>query len=637
MIPGRASSTFSGHVIGDDKITEIRERTDIVALIGEYVVLKRSGAQFKGLCPFHAEKSPSFHVHPERQFFHCFGCQASGDCFAFVMKLEGRSFVEAARFLAERAGIEVTEQDAREEQAHRAVRLERDRLLAVTEASAGFFMRMLDEHPLGAMARDAIAKRNVTKETAHTYRLGYAPHGWDHLVRFLAERGFSSRDAELAGMIVPRRTGDGFYDRFRHRLMFPIADVHGRIVAFSGRALDPPPGEVVREGQDAPAKYVNSPESSLYKKGELLFGLHEARVDLRREGVAILCEGNFDVLALHQAGARNVVAPLGTAFTAMQAKLLRRYVSKVTLMFDGDRAGKKALTAAYPLLMVEALAGYVAALPPGEDPDSYQRQHGPDALRNMVGGARPIVEHLIESAALEAGADPGARAAGVEALGPVLAAIANPVERGLWVERVAQSFGVSDLESVRRQLRKGVRSSSGPRPKSAPTTPAVRPAPAVYPEIEKDVVGAILDHPALLSSSDAVMIDTLLTSDDLRGILRNAARMVGSRGAVDAPALLASMGEGPARTWLEERLSVQTFDAAGAESFLRTAMPHLRKRRIERELRSLMPLIKQALLVGDSERATELMRRRDELYRMGNTGLSNLGRADDSSSVREKH
>ncbi|MDQ3033166.1 MAG: DNA primase [Myxococcota bacterium] len=605
-------------MIGDDKIAEIRERTDVVALIGEYVALKRVGSQFKGLCPFHAEKTSSFHVHPDRQFFHCFGCQVSGDCFAFVMKLEGRSFVEAARFLAERAGIEVTSEDAREEGAHRQARLERDRLLAVTEAAAGFFVRMIEEHPLGTMARDAIAARSVSLETARTYRLGYAPHGWDSLARFLAERGMSPRDAENAGMIAPRRSGDGHYDRFRHRLMFPITDVHGRIVAFSGRILDPPPGEVAREGQDPPAKYVNSPEGPLYKKGELLFGLHEARVELRREATALMCEGNFDVLALHQAGCKNVVAPLGTAFTAMQAKLLRRYVTKVTLVMDGDRAGRKAVAAAFPLLMAEALAPKVATLPPGEDPDSFLRQRGPEALRDLVNAALPIVEHLIESAAVEAGADPGARAAGIEALGPVLLAIPNPVERRLWVERVAQAFEVHDLEAVRRQLVKGIR-PSGRRPTqgSPPASAPIRPSPVTYPEIEKDVVGAMLDHPALLGSSDAAMLDALLTSDDLRAILRNAARMVGSRGVVDASALLASMGEGSARAWLEERLSVQTFDAAGAESFLRTAMPHLRKRRVERELRALTPLIKQALLAGDSERATELMRRRDELYRMG--------------------
>ncbi|WP_169791514.1 DNA primase [Sandaracinus amylolyticus] len=612
------STRVPGRVIADDKIAEIRERTDVVALIGEYVALKRAGAQFKGLCPFHSEKTPSFHVHPERQFFHCFGCQASGDAFAFVMKLEGRSFIEAARMLAERAGIEIAPEDAREEAAHRQARQERDRLLACTEAAAGFFVKMIDEHPLGGMARDAILKRSVTLETARTYRLGYAPHGWDHLARFLAERGFSARDAENAGLIVPRRSGDGYYDRFRHRLMFPIADVHGRIVAFSGRILDPPPNDPPREGQDPPAKYVNSPEGPLYKKGELLFGLHEARVDLRRESHAILCEGNFDVLAVHQAGHKNVVAPLGTAFTAMQAKLLRRYVAKVTLLFDGDRAGRKAVAAAHPLLSGEALVTKVASLPPGEDPDSYVRAKGPEALRDLIAAGLPIVEHLIESSAADAGADPAARAAAIESLGPVLMAIRNPVEARLWVERIAQAFEIHDLEAVRRQLRKGIRQptrkpTQGSPPDTAPKPPS---PPPEYPEIEKDVVGAMLDHPGLLGSSEAAMLDALLTSEDLRAILRHAAHLVGSRGVVDAAALLASIGESPARTWLEERLSVQTFDAAGAESFLRTALPHLRKRRIERELRALAPLIKQALVRGDVERATELMRRRDELYRM---------------------
>lgn len=614
-------------MIGEDKIAEIRERTDIVALIGESVVLKRAGAQFKGLCPFHAEKTPSFHVHPERQFFHCFGCQVSGDCFAFVMRLEGRSFVEAARFLAERAGIELAPEDAREEIAHRQARLERDRLLAVTDAAAGWFVRMLDEHPLGHMARDAIAKRSVSAETARTYRLGYAPHGWDHLARFLASKGFSPRDAENAGLIAPRRSGDGHYDRFRHRLMFPIADVHGRIVAFSGRILDPPPDDPPREGQDPPAKYVNSPEGPLYKKGELLFGLHEARVELRRAGTAILCEGNFDVLAVHQAGRADVVAPLGTAFTAMQAKLLRRYVSKVVLLFDGDHAGRKAVASAFPLLMAEALSPSVAALPPGEDPDSFVRKRGQDALRELIASARPIVAHLIDAAAAEAGDDPAARAAAIESLGPVLQALQNPVEAQLWIERIAREFGV-DVQAARRQLVKGIRQAPRRPTQGSPPAPAPRPpspSPVILPDLEKDVVGAMLDHPPLLRSSDAAMLDALLTSDDLRAILHDAARMVGSRGVVDASALLASVEEGPARTWLEERLSVQTFDAAGAESFLRTALPHLRKRRIERELRALAPLIKQALLAGDSERATELMRRRDELYRMGATGGGGTG------------
>jgi DNA primase len=614
----------------DEKVAEVRERTDIVALIGEHVALKRAGGQFKGLCPFHAEKTPSFFVHPLRQWYHCFGCGTSGDCFTFVMKLEGCSFPEALRFLAERAGIELRAEDEREEIAFRQARLERDRLLAVADAAAGFFVRMLYEHPLGAIARAALRARGVSEETARTFRLGYAPHGWDHLARYLAEKGFSPRDAELAGVLVPRGNRPGHYDRFRHRLVFPIADVHGRIVAFSGRILDPPPDDPPRPGQDPPAKYINSPEGPLYRKGELLFGIHEARVHLRREGVALVCEGNFDVLALHQAGCKNVVAPLGTAFTAMQCKLLRRYVNAVTLVFDSDRAGRDAVAAAFPLLTAEGLAARVATLPPGEDPDSFLRARGPQALRERVAAALPIVQHLIESAAAEAGADPAARARAIEALGPVLAAVPSPVERQLWVERVGQAFGIADLQAVRRELSRGARLA--PRVPSRQRAPGTAAAPQAGPParsnappswsaldpLEKDAVAACLDQPALLSSSEAEHLDTLLTSGDLRVILRTAARMVEMRGVVDASALVAAIGEGPARAWLEERLSVQTFDdEAGAKSFLGTALRLLHRRRIEREIRALDPRIREALREGDTERATELIRRRDELYRQG--------------------
>jgi DNA primase len=612
-------------VISEDKVAEVRDRTDLVALIGEYVALKRAGAQFKGLCPFHAEKSPSFHVHPDRQFFKCFGCGAAGDCISFVTKLEGRSFVEAVRFLAERAGIELPSDDAQEDAGARRAKLERERLHAITDAAAGFFVRMLDEHPLSALARAEIAKRGVTDDVARTYRLGYAPHGWDHLARFLAERGYSPREAETAGMIVPRKQGDGHYDRFRHRLMFPIADAHGRIVAFSGRALDPPPGEAPREGQDPPAKYVNSPEGPLYKKGELLFGLHEARVDLRREGTAILCEGNFDVLAVHQAGMKNVVAPLGTAFTAMQAKLLRRYVSKVTLIFDGDRAGAKAAASAYPLLMTEAIATRVAALPPGDDPDSFLRARGAEALRALVSSATPIVEHLIETAAAEAGADPAARAQAIEGLGPMLRLIPNPVEARLWVERIAQVFEIHDLEAVRRQLRKGLREGGRGAPTRGPAAPeksqetARRPAVPLF-EVETEALGLLLDQPTLLGSSDAATVDGLLTSEDLRVILRTASRMVESRGAVDAVTLLTAVGDIPARTWLEERLPVQTFnDRDAAEKHLQSVLlPKLEKDAIKREMQSLTQQIARSRRGGEHDVADEMTRR---LYELGQRAI----------------
>lgn len=616
-------------MISEETVNEVRERTDLVALVGEYVALKRTGGQFKGLCPFHAEKTPSFFVHPVRQWFHCFGCGASGDCFTFVMKIDGRTFPEAVRVLAERAGVELDAEDARQDSAIRRARLERERLLAVTDAAAGFFVRMLAEHPLAWIARDHLSQRGVSEETARTFRLGYAPHGWDHLARYLAQTGFSPRDAELAGVLVPRREGQGYYDRFRHRLVFPIADVHGRVVAFSGRVLPPPPDEPMRPGEDPPAKYVNSPDGPLYRKGELLFGLYEARIELRREGCAIVCEGNFDVLALHQAGFRNVVAPLGTALTAMQAKLLRRYVSAVTLVFDGDRAGRKAVGAAFPVLMGENLVARVATLPAEHDPDSLLRAKGPEALRERVANAVPIVQHLIDTAAAEAGADPSARARAIEDLGPVLARIPSPVERQLWVERVAQAFGLANLDAVRRQLARGVRNraraETGLRPGEVGVSPERRAdartqRPSSRPDvdpIERDAVAACLDEPALLLSDEAKKLDELLTSGDLRVILRTAAGMVEKRGVVDASALVAAIGEGSAKSWLEGRLAVQRLEGAGAKSVLDDALRVLLRKRIEREIRALDPQIKEALCEGDLERATALMRRRDELYRAG--------------------
>lgn len=647
-------------MIGDDKVAEIRERTDIVQLIGEYVVLKRAGASFKGLCPFHSEKTPSFHVNPQRQFFHCFGCQASGDVFKFVMQLEGKTFPEALRQLANRAGIELPEVESRENDAVRRERQKRERLTAITESAAGYFIRMLSEHPHAHLARAELDKRAMQNETVATYRLGYAPHGWDGLAKHLGSRGFSLAEGEEAGLVVPRKGGDGHYDRFRHRLMFPIADVHGKIVAFSGRALELPAGDKVTG--DPPAKYVNSPEGPLYKKSDLLFGLHEARVELRREGVAILCEGNFDVLAVHQAGLKHVLAPLGTAFTLAQAKLLKRYVARVIVLFDGDNAGRKATRAAAPLLREAGLLGTVVALPAGEDPDSFLRKRGADALKQLVATAPTMLDYLIDAGASEAGADPAARAQAIEQLGPVLAAVESPVEVQLYVERVAQAFQIADLAAVRQQLRRGAmaaraqerspragagrgddrgagpgRAGSGAsesrgaeagRGEAAPAPRREKPAElSQIPGVERDLVGCLLDQPEAFEAAVAEKIPELLTSREMEAIFRAALRLASVHGTVDASSLLAEVekdgvGDGPARRWLEERLAIQTFDAASAKSFVETAMPLLRKQQIEREQRELMRRIQEALREGNQELAAELMKLRDALFRAGGALLS---------------
>lgn len=607
-------------VIAESKVAEVRERTDLAALVGEHVRLKRSGASLKGLCPFHGEKTPSFYVHPDRGFFHCFGCQASGDAIAFVMRLDGRSFPDAVRVLAERLGVELEDADPERDREARQARARRDRLLTVLDRAAGFYQDMLREHPLSSLAREEVERRGIGAAVRDTFRLGYAPAGWDGLARALAEAGLSPTDAEAVGLLVPRRRGQGHYDRFRHRLMFPVSDPQGRIVAFSGRALPEPPGEVSPE-REPPAKYVNSPEHPLYTKGEVLFGLHEARVELRRRDEALLCEGNFDVLALVEAGFPHTCAPLGTAFTAAQARLLRRYVGTVTLLFDGDRAGRKAVRAAQPLLAGAGLGARVVTLPPGEDPDSFLRGAGRDELQKRIDAAPGIVEALIEGAAAEAGEDARARAAAIEGLGPVLLAVENPVEAGLYVERVARAFHLNDLTAVRQQLRRGARRGALPERRRAPDASGAGPAVprraadgARLPPLEADLVGAFLDHPSLGRTDLGPDVERLLTSEDLRAIFRSAVRLAGPR-VVDATSLLSEHEESPARAWLEERLVVQTFEEEEeARAFVERTVPVLVKQRARIELRRLDRAIRDARRTGDDAWAEALLRRKVEVF-----------------------
>lgn len=611
-------------MIPEDKIAEIRERTDIVALVQEYVPLKRAGASFKGLCPFHSEKTPSFHVHPARGFFHCFGCQTSGDALSFLMKVEGRSFPDVVRTLAERAGVELPVMDSREEASYRRAREREQRLAAIMDAAAGFYVKQLREHPLARMARDELERRHITMETAASFRLGYAPHGWDALARWLAEHGWSPAEAEEVGLIVRRRSGDGYYDRFRHRLLFPITDAQGRIVAFSGRILDPPEDEPLSDRMEG-AKYVNSPDGPLYKKGEILFGLHEGRVAVRREGWCLLCEGNFDLLALHQAGLQNSAAPMGTALTEAQVKLLRRFAERVVLLFDGDRAGRKAARAAFPVLNAAGLSAQVVILPEGEDPDSYLRAHGVSTLRALIDAAPGIVEFLIDDAAEQSAGDARRKAEAIEALGPVLASIDNPVEARLYVERVARKFAISDIDAVRQQLRRGVRATRTgrrrgnvqPRETTGERPGPARPRPVDLPPLEAELVGAILDAPSLFAEAEAKNLEKLLTSTELRAIFHAAARMVEMRGVVVGPALLSRLAGNAAFSWLEARLAIQKYDLDGAKRALRDGLPRLAKQNVERDLDRLATEIHAARRSGDEERALELTRQRDELRRTG--------------------
>jgi DNA primase len=611
-------------MLTEDKIAEIRDSVDLVALISEYVPLRRQGARFVGLCPFHQEKTPSFGVSRGKSFYYCFGCQASGDAISFLRHVEGLGFSEAIAKLAERTGIELPRSDDPMQAQIERARGVRERLSEVMAQARAFFEAALEQAEHAELARAELEKRGVSPELARRFHLGYAPLAWDALARHLTQKKIDLQDAVEVGLIAPRRQGGGFYDRFRHRLMFPVADQHGRLLAFSGRALPVPEGQPAE--QAPPAKYINSPEGPLYKKGQVLFGLDNARVAIRKRNQALLCEGNFDLIALHQAGFEHTLAPLGTAFTLEQARLIRRFAEEVVVIFDADAAGRKATRAAFELLETAGIRGRAVRLPEGHDPDSFLREQGAESLRARVGAAPPLIDFIIDELRDGAG-DAAARARAIQSLGPLLARIESPVERDQYVQRVAQKFEIRDVGVVRAELRRGAlaaraseasKLSSRGRSPEPPAAPAPRRQrkPADLPGRQRDLLEAVLDYPELLQRPEAQRLVTVLTDPDLQAIFTVAARMVEQRGRVDAPALLEELASNPARAWLAERLSnAPKYDRERAEGVLNQGLPLLERDLRMTERTRLKREIQAARDSGEHARAEELTRQRNELAR----------------------
>src|SRR3954468_7092719 len=370
--------------ISDEKLQEVRDRTDIVAVVQRRVPLKKSGHDWKGLCPFHGEKTASFYVVPDKKMFHCFGCGVSGDAIKFVMQVEGRSFREAVEQLATDAGVDLTPPDP--EEARRSQR--RAQLAEVNEKACTFYERVLWDHPKGEVARTHLRERGITEDTARAWRLGYAPNLWESLVKSHALNGVAPALIEEAGLGVPRKKGQGLYDRFRGRLMIPIRE-SGRIVGFGGRLL---------EGQSE-AKYLNSPDTPLYQKGLTLFALDRARESMRRESVALFVEGYFDAIGLHQAGVQTAVATCGTALTDKQLELVTKAGAReLVFIFDGDAAGLRAAQRASEIAAAHGVPARVLVPPNGEDPDETVLRVGVQGFREMLASAQPSLEFLLDRA-----------------------------------------------------------------------------------------------------------------------------------------------------------------------------------------------------------------------------------------------
>ena len=431
--------------IPDDKIQEVRESTDIIEVVSQYVTLKKRGKSFMGLCPFHTEKTPSFSVDPVRGFYHCFGCGAGGNVFTFVMQMEKVSFPEAVRSLAEKAGIVLPEREKES-----GVSKETEILYRANRFAADFFQECLNNTMAGEKALDYLSGRGFNHETLKLFEIGYAPQRWDGLLQKAQLSSIPVQELLKAGLVISRKGSQGYYDRFRGRIIFPVRNPSGRIVGFGGRAL--------KVDEKVP-KYINSPETQVYQKGYILYGLFLSKQGIRREDRVILVEGYTDVVKLHQHGMDYGVATSGTALTIEQARVVSRYTRNVILFFDGDSAGFAAALRGVDLLVEAGLDVQVAPLPGGADPDSYLDDKGREVVEKLLHSGSSFIDFQIESmrkaGKLRTAAD---KATGIHKILSTVVKLRDPLERNILLKDIAEKMGVQEavLNEQMRILQLGV-------------------------------------------------------------------------------------------------------------------------------------------------------------------------------------
>jgi DNA primase len=504
-------------------VDQLRSQADIVQVVQEYVSLKKAGASYKGLCPFHSEKTPSFHVNRDKGFFHCFGCGVGGDVFKFLELQERLAFPEAVRHLAGRFGLQVPEAVATDD--HRRDAADREALLKMHETAQAFFGEKLSS-PAGGRARQQLRERGLSDETVARLGLGFAPPGRDELWTLLTARGFRRDLVMASGLVVQRDAGD-IVDRFRNRLMVPICRDTGSVVAFGGRSMN----------VDQVPKYLNSPETAIYTKGRTLYGLNLTKGDIRRLGYAVIVEGYFDFAQLVQASIGPVVASCGTALTASQAQLLRRFTSKVILSFDPDAAGQGAAARSCELLVGEGFDVNVAMLPRGDDPDTLVRTRGRQAYLDLLKGSRPYLEYLLDRTAEQhdLATDEGRRQF-LAAMLAVAARIPDAAARDQFGDRLAHKARITETV-VRDEIRKAaVARQTSLTPRELPSFGQVRQA-------ERGLIWALLHEP-----EGAISALRDLDEDDLEGLA--------SKGVLEAAKSLEGRAISAIPSALLERLSM---------------------------------------------------------------------------------
>jgi DNA primase len=562
---------------------EIKNRLDIAEFIGSYVRLQKAGSTFKACCPFHSEKTPSFVVSPARQMWHCFGCGKGGDAFSFLMEIEGHDFPEALKILADRTGVVLPEHNQKAQG-------EKTRLLEIMEAATVFFQQKLRE---GAEASTYLEKRGLAKETIEEFRVGFAPNDWQALTKALGAKGFSGPELEKVGLAIAHQpnaqTQSGavrYYDRFRGRIMFPIFDYQGHVIAFGGRLFEAS-GETPR---DKEAKYINTPETPLYYKSRVLYGMHKAKAAIAREGSCIIVEGYMDALMAYQAGTHHVVASSGTALTVDQVQLIKRLTTTVFAAFDMDAAGQAAAERGIELLLKEGIDVKVIKLTGVKDPaDAVQKD--PELWRHAVVTARPLIQFYIDIAVSRHNpATPEGKREFERVVTPRVALLSSELERAHWVAEISTLLRVSE-QAIWTTLAKQRSSRVETRP-SEVLNKAVK-SKNRKDLLEERILGMLIRNPEFFEKPGIVIQEAFFSEEH-----------VGVLSAIRSNDVKDELKETIARLALEAELFLE--GAAHTESEFMSCFMELEKEHVRERMKSLTFAIKHAEL-SDPERVSSLL------------------------------
>jgi DNA primase len=574
-------------------IDEIQSKLDIADIVGSYIPLKRAGRNFKACCPFHHEKTPSFVVSPVKGIYHCFGCGAGGDIISFVMKHEGLEFMEALKILADKAGVDLS--DMKGGSSKKGTRQQASSgLYRVNELAANYYNAVLIGSSKAVLGRKYLAQRGLNADSVSLFKLGYASSEWDSFLKFAKSKGLSEASLEKAGLVLPGKN-DGFYDRFRNRVIFPILDMRSKVVAFGGRILD-----------DSMPKYMNSPETEIYVKGRHLYGLNFAVDEIRKKDYAVIVEGYLDLIIPFQAGVKNIVATLGTALTVEQIRLIKRFTRNVVMIYDADEAGEAASLRGLDLLVSEGLYVKIASLPKGMDPDSYVREHGKDGLSGIIDSSLNLFDYklkLLLNRFNPAESEDKAKIA-AEML-PTIKRIENTVLKTDYIKRLSQTLFVSE-EAIEEEMSKvKLDYSYLGENKTERHDRKIRPA-------EKIIISLMMEDPAIAQEVKTVLKKEEFTSPDIRRIVEIIYQMLDSNNTPNERKVINQINDEELSHIIYESLE-ETEKLIDRVKTLHDCIARIKGDNMILRKQGLTSLIRQAESEGDEARLMKLMKQLDSL------------------------